>query len=106
MDSSNDDDAAQHHAACVFMSPAAVIVCRLCGVPRVSFDIGAQQLAVGWTDPEFKADQRAFYYARVLEVPTPRWNTYDAVREKMQPLTKVPATIQDRAWSSPIWYTP
>jgi len=69
-------------------------------------DIGAQQLAIGWTDPEFKADQRAFYYARVLEIPTPRWNTYDAVRMKMQPLTKVPTTIQERAWSSPIWYTP
>jgi len=69
-------------------------------------DIGAQQLTIGWTDPEFKADQRAFYYARVLEIPTPRWNTYDAVRMKMQPLTKVPTTIQERAWSSPIWYTP
>jgi len=66
--------------------------------------IGAPQLATGWTDPEFQADQRAFYYARVLEVPTPRWNTYDAARLNMAPLTKVPATIQERAWSSPIWY--
>ncbi len=68
--------------------------------------IGAAQLATGWTDADFKPDERAFYYARVLEIPTPRWNTYDAVRQKMAPLTKVPATIQERAWSSPIWYTP
>lgn len=69
-------------------------------------DIGAAQLAIGWTDPDFKAGERAFYYARVLEIPTPRWNTYDAARLNMAPLSKVPATIQERAWSSPIWYTP
>jgi hypothetical protein len=68
--------------------------------------IGAAQLATGWTDPDFKPGERAFYYARVLEIPTPRWNTYDAVRQEMAPLTKVPATIQERAWSSPIWYAP
>jgi hypothetical protein len=68
--------------------------------------IGAAQLSAGWTDPDFKPGERAFYYARVLEIPTPRWNTYDAVRQNMAPLTKVPATLQERAWSSPIWYAP
>ena len=68
--------------------------------------IGAAQLTGSWTDEEFNAEQHAFYYARVLEIPTPRWSTYDAVRHKLPLLEDVQATIQERAWTSPIWYTP
>jgi hypothetical protein len=69
-------------------------------------DIGDTQLSTVWTDPEFDPTQKAVYYVRVLEIPTPRWTTYDAARNKLPLPTDVPATIQERAWSSPIWYTP
>ena len=59
-----------------------------------------------WTDPEFDPKRPALYYVRVLEIPTPRWTTYDAVRNGLPLLKDVPATIQERAWTSPIWYTP
>lgn len=69
--------------------------------------IGTAQLAAVWTDPDFKADQDAFYYARVLEIPTPRHSLYDAVALGIDvSVTKEPAAIQERAYSSPIWYTP
>ena len=68
--------------------------------------IGAPILQAFWTDPDFKASQRAFYYVRVLEIPTPRWTTYDAKYYKVKRPTDVPVSIQERAYTSPIWYTP
>jgi len=59
-----------------------------------------------WTDPEFDASLHAFYYARVLEIPTPRWTLIQAVKAGVPPPDMVPLTGQERAWSSPIWYTP
>jgi Protein of unknown function (DUF3604) len=68
--------------------------------------IGSPELMGSWTDPAFDPKQHALYYVRVLEIPTPRWTTYDAVRNKLPLLEDVPATVQERAWTSPIWYTP
>ena len=68
--------------------------------------IGDSQLGVVWTDPDFDPKLHAVYYVRVLEIPTPRWSTYDAKKLGVAPPKEVPATIQERAWSSPIWYTP
>jgi hypothetical protein len=68
--------------------------------------IGSDELRGSWTDDDFDPAQHALYYARVLEIPTPRWTTYEAVRNSLPLLTDVPATIQERVWTSPIWYTP
>jgi hypothetical protein len=68
--------------------------------------IGAPALQVHWKDPDFDPKQRAFYYVRVLEIPTPRWTTYDAKIFRVALPKDVPASIQDRAYTSPIWYTP
>lgn len=68
--------------------------------------IGAATLMGSWTDRNFNPEQHAFYYARVLEIPTPRWSTYDAVKNNLPLLEEVASTIQERAWSSPIWYKP
>jgi hypothetical protein len=68
--------------------------------------IGAPTLSVYWKDPDFKAKQRAFYYVRVLEIPTPRWTTIDAKFFGVALPKDVPASIQERAYTSPIWYTP
>jgi hypothetical protein len=68
--------------------------------------IGDSQLSTVWTDPDFNAGLPAVYYVRVLEIPTPRWSTYDSARNNLPLSSHVPASIQERAWSSPIWYTP
>jgi len=68
--------------------------------------IGDATLGAHWTDPDFDPKQSAFYYVRVLEIPTPRWTTYDAAFYGIDRPKKVPATLQDRAYTSPIWYTP
>ena len=68
--------------------------------------IGAAALAAHWEDPEFDPNESAFYYVRVIEIPTPRWTTYDAAFFGMELPDIVPATLQDRAYTSPIWYTP
>jgi hypothetical protein len=69
--------------------------------------IGAPQLVGSFTDPDFDPAQRAFYYARVIEIPTPRWTAYDQLRFKDRVTDpKVPLVLQERAVSSPIWYAP
>jgi hypothetical protein len=68
--------------------------------------VGSTELKTGWTDPEFDPSLHAFYYARVLEIPTPRWTLIQAVKAGVPPPDMVPLTGQERAWSSPIWYTP
>jgi hypothetical protein len=68
--------------------------------------IGAVELKTVWKDPDFDPSLHAFYYARVLEIPTPRWTTIQAKELGLAPPDNVPETVQERAWTSPIWYTP
>lgn len=69
-------------------------------------NIGAPQLSAFWQDPDFDPKQRAFYYVRALEIPTPRWTAYDTRRFKVTMPKDVPMTLQERAYTSPVWYTP
>jgi len=68
--------------------------------------IGAADLAAVWTDPDFDPKERAFYYVRVIEIPKPRWTAYDAAFFKLDLPDEIPMVVQDRAYTSPIWYTP
>jgi hypothetical protein len=68
--------------------------------------IGDPDLTAVWKDPSFDPKQRAFYYARVLEIPTPRWTAYDAKRFGTKPLPGTTLKLQERAYTSPIWYAP
>ena len=74
--------------------------------PRYTNKLGDTQLAAVWIDPDFDPKQRAFYYARVLEIPTPRWIVYDAFRYGIDIPKGATTSAQERAYTSPIWYTP
>ncbi len=69
-------------------------------------DIGTVKLETVWTDPTFDPEQPAVYYLRVLEIPTPRWSTLLAIENDLTLPEDAALTLQERGWSSPIWYTP
>ena len=73
---------------------------------EITDNSGASELKTFWEDPDFLEDQEAFYYARVLENPVCRWSTWDSIRAGFKPRSDIPATIQERAWTSPIWFEP
>ena len=68
--------------------------------------IGAAELGTLWIDRDFDPEQQAFYYVRVLEIPTPRWTTYDVAAFEIPPPDSVPGSVQQRVYSSPVWYKP
>ena len=69
----------------------------------ITANVGSAELRTLWKDPDFLPQQDAFYYVRVLENPVCRWSTWDALRAGVEPRSDLPKTIQERAWSSPIW---
>jgi hypothetical protein len=75
-------------------------------IPSWTNTIGASELGTVWSDPDFDPSLRAFYYARVIEIPTPRWTAYDRVKFKLDLPAEVRLKTQERAYTSPIWYTP
>lgn len=75
-------------------------------IPAWTNTIGASELGTVWRDPDFDPNLKAFYYARVIEIPTPRWTAYDAVKYQLDLREDISLTAQERAYSSPIWYTP
>jgi len=72
----------------------------------ITDNIGSSELKTLWQDPEFSPNDKSFYYVRVLENPTCRWSTWDAINRGFEPREDLHETIQERAWSSPIWYIP
>ena len=74
--------------------------------PSYTNTIGDPLLTAHWVDPDFDPTQRTFYYVRVIEIPKPRWTAYDAARFGLDLPDDVAMTVQDRAYTSPIWYTP
>ena len=73
---------------------------------EISAGVGAAELITAWKDPSYDSSQDAFYYVRALQNPTCRWSTYDAIRLGIEPDPRVPASIRERVWSSPIWINP
>lgn len=94
------------------LQPQANGLCPLNGAQvdlktcRYSTDVGAGELSAVWRDPDFDPNEKAFYYARVIENPTCRWSTWDAIAAGVDPPENAKATLRERAWSSPIWYSP
>ncbi|MEB3341780.1 MAG: DUF3604 domain-containing protein [Okeania sp.] len=84
----------------------AAIDINTCAIEQGPLVPGDGELSAVWRDPDFDPNQHAFYYARVIENPTCRWSTYDAIALGVYPPTQAPPFIRERAWSSPIWYNP